>query len=53
MPLLDGVLAQLECSVAKTFEVGDHTVLVGEVRIAAYTEGQPLVYFNSSYRQLE
>jgi len=53
VPLLDGVLAQLECSVAKTFEVGDHTVLVGEVRIAAYTEGQPLVYFNSSYRQLE
>jgi flavin reductase (DIM6/NTAB) family NADH-FMN oxidoreductase RutF len=52
VPLLDGVLAQLECSVTRTFEAGDHTVMIGEVRLAAYTEGKPLVYFNSSYRNL-
>jgi flavin reductase (DIM6/NTAB) family NADH-FMN oxidoreductase RutF len=51
-PLLDGVLAQLECSVVRTFDVGDHTVLIGEVRRAGYTDGKPLVYFDSAYRSL-
>ena len=52
LPLLDGVLAHLECAVARTLEVGDHTVLIGEVRHAACDEGKPLVYFNSGYRHL-
>ena len=51
-PLLDGVLAHLECSVVRTFEVGDHTVLIGEVRRAGYTEGKPLVFFDSAYHHL-
>jgi flavin reductase (DIM6/NTAB) family NADH-FMN oxidoreductase RutF len=51
-PLLDGVLAHLECAVMQTFEVGDHTVLVGEVRRATHREGKPLVYFNSEYKTL-
>ncbi|HEX4275060.1 MAG TPA: flavin reductase family protein [Bryobacteraceae bacterium] len=51
-PLLDGVLAQLECSVVKTFEGGDHTILIGEVRGASYREGRPLVFFDSRYRNL-
>jgi flavin reductase (DIM6/NTAB) family NADH-FMN oxidoreductase RutF len=52
IPLLEGVLAQLECSVVRTFEVGDHTLLIGEVRRAGYVEGRPLVYFDSAYRHL-
>lgn len=52
MPILDGVLAYLECAVTRTFEVGDHTVLIGEVRHAEYREGRPLVYFESGYRGL-
>jgi flavin reductase (DIM6/NTAB) family NADH-FMN oxidoreductase RutF len=52
-PLLEGVLAQLECSVTRIFEAGDHTVMIGEVRLASYSEGRPLVYFNSSYRNLK
>jgi len=53
VPLLDGVLAHFECAVEKTFEAGDHSVLVGEVRVAWYREGQPLVYYGSTYRKLE
>jgi flavin reductase (DIM6/NTAB) family NADH-FMN oxidoreductase RutF len=53
VPLLAGVLAQLECAVVHTFEAGDHTVLIGEVRGASYREGQPLVFFDSGYRKLE
>jgi len=51
-PLLDGVLAHLECSVVRTFEAGDHTVLIGEVRRASHTEGRPLVFFDSAYHHL-
>jgi flavin reductase (DIM6/NTAB) family NADH-FMN oxidoreductase RutF len=51
-PILDGVLAHLECSVVQTFEAGDHTVLIGEVRQAGYVEGKPLVFFNSGYQSL-
>ena len=36
----------------KTFEAGDHTVLIGEVRQAEYVEGKPLVFFNSAYQSL-
>ncbi|HTA47567.1 MAG TPA: flavin reductase family protein [Bryobacteraceae bacterium] len=52
MPLLDGVLAHLECAVVRTFEIGDHTMLIGEVRRAECREGNPLLYFDSSYRSL-
>ncbi len=52
MPILNGVLAHLECAVVRTFEVGDHTMLIGEVRRAEYREGRPLVYFESGYRSL-
>jgi flavin reductase (DIM6/NTAB) family NADH-FMN oxidoreductase RutF len=52
MPLLNGVLAHLECIVVRTFEAGDHTILIGEVHHASYTEGRPLVYFDSAYRSL-
>jgi flavin reductase (DIM6/NTAB) family NADH-FMN oxidoreductase RutF len=51
-PLLDGVLAHLECSVVRTFEAGDHTILIGEVRSANHTEGKPLVFFDSAYHHL-
>jgi flavin reductase (DIM6/NTAB) family NADH-FMN oxidoreductase RutF len=52
VPLLAGVLAWMECGVTQTFEVGDHAVLVGEVRHAWHREGKPLVYFNSSYQNI-
>jgi flavin reductase (DIM6/NTAB) family NADH-FMN oxidoreductase RutF len=52
VPLLGGVLTQMECAVTQTFEVGDHALLIGEVRSAAWREGKPLVYFNRSYQNI-
>jgi flavin reductase (DIM6/NTAB) family NADH-FMN oxidoreductase RutF len=52
VPLLEGVLAHMECTVSRIFEAGDHTVLLGEVCFAGYTEGRPLVYFGSAYQNL-
>ena len=51
-PLLPGVLAQLECRVSNQFPVGDHILLIGEVRRARYWEGKPLLYFTSRYAHL-
>jgi flavin reductase (DIM6/NTAB) family NADH-FMN oxidoreductase RutF len=51
-PILAGVLASLECSVTQMVEAGDHVVVIGKVLHATWREGQPLVYFNSSYQSL-
>lgn len=51
-PLLEGVLAQMECTTVRSFEAGDHALLLGEVTDAAFFEGKPLVYFNSGYQKL-
>jgi len=51
-PLLDGVLARIECTLVRSFDAGDHTVLLGEATHGAFREGNPLVYFNSAYRNL-
>jgi 3-hydroxy-9,10-secoandrosta-1,3,5(10)-triene-9,17-dione monooxygenase reductase component len=49
VPLLPGVLAQLECCVTQTVEAGDHAIFLAEVVSAAYRDGNPLLYFGSDY----
>ena len=48
-PLLDGVLAHLECSVAEVVQSGSHSVFIAEVRHAAAKEGTPLAYFRGRF----
>ncbi|MFP5261776.1 MAG: flavin reductase family protein [Blastocatellia bacterium] len=45
VPLLNGCLANIECSVGHAYLGGDHTVFVGEVEKAAVARGDPLMYF--------
>jgi flavin reductase (DIM6/NTAB) family NADH-FMN oxidoreductase RutF len=52
VPLIDSCLASLECCVSQTIEAGDHAILIGEVTAAEWGDGEPLVYFGSSYRLL-
>ena len=52
-PLLVGGLAYLDCRVVLTYEVGGHSLVIGEV--LAVKEGlteQPLIYYNRNYRML-
>ena len=51
-PVLDGVLAVLECARHGSFDAGDHTVFIGLVEHAESHEGVPLLYFASAYRKL-
>ena len=52
-PLLDGVLATVECTVVRRIEAGDHEIVIGEAQRASWHDGTPLVYFNSGYQALK
>lgn len=45
VPLLDGMLATLECHVTMEVPGGTHTVFLAEVHSAQANEGMPLAYF--------
>ncbi len=51
-PVLDGVVAWVTCDLYRTFEAGDHLILVGEVNDGEAAGGDPLVFFRSRYRDL-
>lgn len=52
VPLIAGCLATMECAVRQVIEGGDHTILLAEAVVAASKEGDPLLFFNSSYRRI-
>jgi flavin reductase (DIM6/NTAB) family NADH-FMN oxidoreductase RutF len=53
LPILEDVVASLECRVVHQYAGGDHTIFVGEVEAAAVRGGPALVYFRGSYHGLE
>ena len=52
LPVLDGVLAHIECAKHSTVEAGDHTVFVGLVTGGAVTARRPLLYYRGGYVNL-
>jgi flavin reductase (DIM6/NTAB) family NADH-FMN oxidoreductase RutF len=53
LPLLDDVVAALECRIVHRYEGGDHTIFVGQVEDVTVNGGSPLVYFQGAYHHLE
>jgi flavin reductase (DIM6/NTAB) family NADH-FMN oxidoreductase RutF len=53
-PLIDGVVAHLDCRLAESYTVGDHEVFIGEV-LDLYVDGdaEPLLFHGGSYRLLQ
>lgn len=51
-PLLDDVLATLECRIVQHIPGGDHTIFIGEVLAANAHSGKPLLYYRSGYHEL-
>jgi flavin reductase (DIM6/NTAB) family NADH-FMN oxidoreductase RutF len=52
-PVVAGALAHLDCRVADSTQVADHTVFFGHVRaVRASNEGAPLLYHRRKYRML-
>jgi 3-hydroxy-9,10-secoandrosta-1,3,5(10)-triene-9,17-dione monooxygenase reductase component len=55
VPLLDGAIATLECSVVETFSAGDHDLFIGRVE-ALQNETRhpmPLLYYRRRYLRIE
>jgi 3-hydroxy-9,10-secoandrosta-1,3,5(10)-triene-9,17-dione monooxygenase reductase component len=53
-PIIKGVRAAIECSLWKTIDGGDHTIIIGEV-VSALNFGskRPLVYYSQQYTTTE
>src|SRR5271166_6419176 len=51
-PVLSGSLATIECRLDRVVEVGDHAVIIGHIVAGETRNGNPLVYFNRTYRTL-
>ena len=51
-PRLPGVLAHLECTPWRSYDGGDHTLFLGEVRGFDYRDGDSLAYLGSRYRTI-
>lgn len=52
VPILDGVLAYLECKLYATYEGGDHTLFLGEIEQAETKELRPLLFYRGGYRSI-
>jgi flavin reductase (DIM6/NTAB) family NADH-FMN oxidoreductase RutF len=55
LPLIDGSIATLECTVVETFSAGDHDLFIGRVdSLDQDREGEaPLLYFRRHYLRIE
>jgi len=53
LPILEDVVAALECRVVHRYDGGDHTIFVGQVEGVSIAGGAPLLYFRGAYRSLE
>ena len=55
LPIIDGSIATLECTVVETFSAGDHDLFIGQVdSLEQHREGvPPLLYFRRRYLHIE
>lgn len=54
-PVLEGVLAYVDCDLEAEHDAGDHTVVLGRVRDVRILEpeGSPLLFFRGAYGRFE
>jgi flavin reductase (DIM6/NTAB) family NADH-FMN oxidoreductase RutF len=53
VPLLEGAIAHLACTVEASHPAGDHTLHIGRVDALWKGYGEPLVFFTGAFRTLE
>ena len=50
-PILVGALGFMDCTLYRSYDGGDHLILVGEIKQAVIGEARaPLLYFRSAYK---
>ncbi len=53
LPVLEDILANLECRLVNSHASGDHTIYIGEIERATINDDKPLVYWHGNYRKLK
>jgi 3-hydroxy-9,10-secoandrosta-1,3,5(10)-triene-9,17-dione monooxygenase reductase component len=55
LPLIDGAIATLECTVVQTFSAGDHDLFIGRVDTLGsdQRDAMPLLYYRRRYLRIE
>ncbi len=55
LPLLDGAIATLECTVVETFRAGDHELFIGRVDALGHSDQRPmpLLYYRRRYLRIQ
>ena len=53
LPVIDGAIAQIACTIEDRVDAGDHTLFVGRVDALTQNDGDPLLYYQGSYGALE
>jgi flavin reductase (DIM6/NTAB) family NADH-FMN oxidoreductase RutF len=53
VPILDDVIAVVECSLASVLDGGDHAIVIGDAIHGSVAGGHPLAYFHGGYRRVE
>jgi flavin reductase (DIM6/NTAB) family NADH-FMN oxidoreductase RutF len=53
IPVLDDVVAVIECTRTTLYDGGDHTIIIGRVDAARAYGTKPLLYYRGGYSQLE
>ena len=53
IPVLDDVLAWLQCEIVSDCDGGDHGIFIARVDDATWDELRPLLYYRGGYAQLE
>jgi 3-hydroxy-9,10-secoandrosta-1,3,5(10)-triene-9,17-dione monooxygenase reductase component len=51
-PVLDDVLAWVDCVIEDVYEAGDHQIVLGRVLNLAAGDGEPLIFFQGRYHRL-
>ena len=51
-PILDGVVASLECQTWKVYEGGDHIIIIGQVLAHKHHDKAPLIFANGQLTTL-
>ena len=52
VPMLNGSIATLQCSLFKSLDGGDHSIFLGEVEHVIVRDAEPLIYFKGTYRSV-
>mgnify|MGYP001323078594 CR=1 FL=1 len=52
LPVLKDALVTLTCRVVNEYEAGDHVLFIGEVTDLVINDGEPLLYYGGTYREL-